>query len=350
MTNPKDKSTVMTSVSSDAPQPASRDLKFVVADFGGTNARFAMYSPAGQAAMHHYDPARFRCRDFDGFESALKAYLDQVGYQVDGACISIAAPVDGDRVNMTNLDWAFSISECQRMLGLQSLMVINDGVAAALATTGAAPAQTEVIKTGEVDETGSRLNLVPGTGFGLGCVIPHDGDWVPVKSEGGHATIAAVAKEEFAVLQQITMQNGRAVGDRVLSGPGMLNIYRALAVVRGQQALDIDAPAMTELALKREDRLATDTLDLYMTLLGRLAGDLALTLNAHGGVYLSGSLLLRIGAERISECFNDGFMQKDKMAAKVARIPVSLLGLRDQCLWGASVWINSRISAGSLKV
>ena len=328
-------------------QPAPHDTRFAVADFGGTNARFAMYSPDGQGTIQHHDPARFQCRDFDRFEDALQAYLDQLGYGVDGACISIAAPVDGDRVNMTNLDWAFSISECRKKLGLQSLMVINDGVAAALATTGATPSQTEVIKTGDVDETGSRLNLIPGTGFGLGCIIPHKGDWVPVKSEGGHATVAAVAMEEFAVLRQITETTGRAVGDRVLSGPGMFNIYRALAVVRGQHPADVDAREMTELALNRQDQLSTDALDLYITLLGRLAGDLALTLNAHGGVYLSGSLLQRIGAERIRERFNDGFMEKDKMADKVKRIPVNLLCLRDQCLWGASVWINSNISSGS---
>ena len=137
----------------------------------------------------------------------------------------------------------------------------------------------------------------------------------------------------------------RAVNDRVLSGPGMFNIYKALGSVRGEQVPDIDAPEMTNRAMNRVDQLSADALDLYCTLLGRLAGDLALTVNAHGGVYLSGSLMQRIGVDRISQGFNKGFTDKDKMTAKVNRIPVKLLRIKDQCLLGASVWIESQISA-----
>ena len=262
---------------------------------------------------------------------------------MDGACISIAGPTDGDRIKMTNLDWSFSVSDYRQLLGFETLLMINDGAAAALATTRVESSQLENIKPGTVEAHGSRLNLIPGTGFGLGCIVPHDNGWVPVLSEGGHATLAAVTQEEFDVLRVITGQTGRAVSDRVLSGPGMFNIYKALAVVRGQQALDIDAQEMTRLAMEREDGLCSDALDLYCTLLGRLAGDLALTLNAHGGIYLSGSLMKRIGSERIRKGFNKGFTDKDKMTAKVERVPVNLLKLKDQCLLGASVWLNMQL-------
>ena len=270
--------------------------------------------------------------------------MDQTACAVGGACVSIAAPADSDRISMTNLDWSFSISECKKTLGLKNLLVINDGVAAALATTRAEPSQLDIIKHGEIDAHGSRLNLIPGTGFGLGCIVPHNGAWIPVQSEGGHATLAAVAPEEFEVLRYITEHSGRAVNDRVLSGPGMFNIYNALAAVRGEQAADVDAPEMTRRGIDRVDQLSADALDLYCTLFGRLAGDLALTVNAHGGVYLSGSLMQRVGAARISEGFNRGFTDKDKMTDKVSRIPVKLLRLKDQCLLGASVWIESQIS------
>jgi glucokinase len=244
---------------------------------------------------------------------------------------------------MTNLDWSFSINDYKQVLGLKTLLVINDGVAAALATTRVESSQLENIKPGVVETHGSRLNLIPGTGFGLGCIIPQNGGWIPVQSEGGHATLAAVAKEEFEVLEIITEKFGRAVNDIVLSGPGMFNIYKALAVVRGQQVPDVDAMEMTRRAMDREDKLSEDALDLYCTLFGRLAGDLALTLNAHGGVYLSGSLMQRVGADRISQGFNKGFTDKGKMTGKVDRIPVNLLRLKDQCLLGASVWLDAQL-------
>ena len=323
-------------------RPSSTGAACLVADIGGTNARFAIYTPGDPGTTRLNDQHRYRCSDFANLAEVIRTYLDQTGRCVEGACISIAGPSDGDQIRMTNLNWAFSISEYKQTLGLKFLLVINDGAAAALATTSVESSQLEIIKDGEVEAHGSRLNLIPGTGFGLGCIIPHDGGWVPVQSEGGHATLAAVDKEEFEVLRYLTEEFGRAVSDRVLSGPGMLNIYRALAVVRGQQALDVDAPEMTKRAMQRADELSVDALDIYCTLLGRLAGDLALTLNAHGGVYLSGSLLQRIGVDRISHGFNRGFLDKGNMTAKVRRVPVYLLRLDNQCLLGASVWLDSQ--------
>ncbi len=318
---------------------------YLVADIGGTNARFAIYSPSGSEGGKLVDHARFSCSDFDSLSAVLKAYLEQNGRTVDGACISIAAPVDTDQIRMTNLDWTFSVDQFKRDHGLKEFWVINDATAGALATTCAAPSQLEIIKSGEVDDHAVRINLIPGTGFGVGGIIPRNGNWIPIQGEGGHATLAAVAEEEFAVLRHITSQIGRAINDRVLSGPGMLNLYQALAAVRGQPAQDFNAQEMTSSALDREDALCVDSLDLYCTLFGRLAGDLALTLNAHGGVYLSGNLMRHIGVERISLPFNKGFTDKGTMTDKVERIPVSLLNRDHPGLLGASVWLDTQLSA-----
>lgn len=317
---------------------------YLVADIGGTNARFAIYSPTGSEGVKLVDHAQFSCSDFDSLSAVLKAYLEQNGHKVDGACISIAAPVDTDRIRMTNLDWTFSVNRFKRDHGLKEFWVINDATAGALATTCAAPSQLEIIKPGEVDDHAVRINLIPGTGFGVGGIVPRNGNWIPIQGEGGHATLAAVAEEEFAVLRHITSKSGRAINDRVLSGPGMLNLYQALAAVRGQQAQDYDAKEMTRSALDREDTLCVDSLNLYCTLFGRLAGDLALTLNAHGGVYLSGSLMRHIGVDRINQPFNKGFTDKGMMTDKVERIPVSLLNREYPGLLGASVWLDSQLS------
>lgn len=335
--------TQIESPSEDEQPHARKDTAYIVADIGGTNARLAVYTPGEPGPIRHQDLQRFKCSQFKNLAEVIDTYLEQTGREVDGACVSIAGPTDRDCIEMTNRDWSFSISDYKQALGFKTLLVINDGAAAALATTRVEPSQLENIKPGTVEANGSRLNLIPGTGFGLGCIIPHNDGWLPVLSEGGHATLAAVTQEEYDVLQVITGEFGRAVGDNVLSGPGMFNIYKALAIVRGHRPLDVDAKEMTRLALEREDEICSDALDLYFTLFGRLAGDLALTLNAHGGIYLSGSLMQRIGAENIRQSFNNGFTDKDIMTAKVERVPVNLLHLKDQCLLGASVWLNMHL-------
>ena len=316
---------------------------YVLADIGGTNARFALYTPGSDDGAQLYKQRQFRCRQFSDFSAALSTYLDQAGRSVAGASVSIAAPADGDLIRMTNLDWTFSISEVKKVLNLQHMWVINDATAAALATT-CATAQLELIKPGHAEPDAVRINLIPGTGFGVGSIMPVQNGWLPIQGEGGHATLAAVTDEEFAVLQHITRQHGRAISDIVLSGPGMLNVYRALTDVRGQQVLDVDAKEMTRNALENNDYASIDALNLYCTLLGRLAGDLALIMSAHGGVYLSGDLLQRIGAERISKHFNSGFNDKGKMSEKVGRIPVHLLRSEYPCLEGAAVWLDSQLT------
>ncbi len=320
---------------------------YVVADIGGTNARFAIYTPTEHGKIDHRDHARFRCAEFDGLSAALDAYLEQTGHRPDGACFSIAAPVDSDQVQMTNLNWSFSISALKKLHNLKELWFINDATAVALATTRVDADQLEIIKPGTIDTAAARINLIPGTGFGVGAIMPNNGGWVAIQGEGGHATMAAVTDEEFEVLKHISAQYGRAIADRVLSGPGMLNLYQGLAVVRGLEPLEIDAPEMTRKALAREDSLSVDALDLYCTLLGRLAGDLALTLNAHGGVYLSGSLMQRIGSGRIQPCFNEEFTNKGLMSDKIGRIQVMLMRREYPGLLGASVWLESQLERES---
>lgn len=316
---------------------------YVLADIGGTNARFALYTPNSDGGIQLREQLQFRCRQFNDFSEALGTYLEQIGRPVDGASVSIAGPADGDLIHMTNLNWTFSISEVKEALGLQHMWVINDATAAALSTT--CETQLELIKPGHVETAAARINLIPGTGFGIGSIMPLKNSWLAIQGEGGHATLAPVTDEEFAVLQNITRALGRAVNDIVLSGPGMLNIYRALAAVRGQPPLDVDAKEMTRNALEKHNATSVDALDMYCTLLGRLAGDIALTMNAHGGVYLSGDLLQRIGAERISESFNRGFNDKGMMIEKVGRIPVYLLQSDYPCLKGAAVWLDSQLAA-----
>lgn len=322
--------------------PESRSKLGLVADIGGTNARFALVDLDAGDAFALREQRRYLCRDFGNLKAAWEAYLADTGVAgIQNAAVSIAGPVDSDRVLMTNLRWEFSIRELQGFFGLRSLHFINDAAAGALATTCLAPDDLDSIKAGVEEASAPRVNLIPGTGFGVGAALPVGGVYLPVPGEGGHSSLAAASAEEFAVLRHIAAAKGRAIGDTVLSGPGMLNIYLALAAVRGATALDVDPPEMTRLALAGEDALCVEALDLYCLLFGRFAGDLALTLNAHGGVFISGNILQRLSAARISQKFVAGFTDRDLMAAKIARIPVWLVQHDSPGLLGAAVRLLS---------
>ncbi|NND46001.1 MAG: glucokinase [Xanthomonadales bacterium] len=314
----------------------------LVADIGGTHARFGLVANADKASgvLQIADERKFRCADHASLESVLDAYLDAIGRPTLAfASIAVAAPVWKDRISMTNLPWNFSRKEMKRLLGVSRLEVINDASAGVLATTRLEWHEVETVRQGTPEPEAARVNIIPGTGFGIGAAYLFGKAWIPVQGEGGHIGLAASEPEEYAALDALARVHGRATPENVLSGPGMLHLYQALAAVRGEQAKDMDPAEMTRLALEREDALCVDALRMYCRLLGSLAGDYALVFGAQGGLYLSGGILKRLGAEWLREGFENRFEDKGKVADEVARIPVLLVKRDHPGLLGAAAWL-----------
>lgn len=327
----------------------------LVADVGGTHARFGLVANADQAAgvLQIRQEAKFACAEHDSLEEVLDAYLDSVGNpSLTWSSIAVAAPVWKDQIKMTNLHWSFSRKALQRRLGVSRLEVINDASAGVLATTRLERHEVETVRPGTPEAGATRVNMIPGTGFGIGAAYLFGEMWLPVQGEGGHIGLAAGTAEEYETLSVLSRRYGRATPENTLSGPGMLHLYHSLAEVRGVEARAVEPCEMTRLALESEDTLCTEALNMYCRLLGSLAGDYALVFGAQGGLFLSGSILQRLGSERLRDGFEERFNDKGAVSDEVRRIPVLLVKRDHPGLLGAAAWLANALGEGdaSLKV
>jgi glucokinase len=301
-------------------QPAWR----LIGDVGGTNARFALQSGPG-AAIEAL--AQYRCADFESIEAVLRHYLAQTRRpQPQRGAIGIANPIEGDRVRMTNHAWEFSIESLRQALGLQRLLFVNDFAALALALPTLQPDELRPIGGGTAVPGAPLALLGPGTGLGVSGLIRGAGGADAVLSgEGGHVTLAAADDEEAAVIDWLRRRFGHVSAERALSGQGLENLYQAWAALHGQAAAPLSAVQISERGLQRSDPACDAALELFLSLLGNVAGNLALTLGALGGVYIGGGIVPRLAARIDGSRLRERFEQKGRFASYLSRIPVLLI-------------------------
>ncbi len=295
----------------------------LLADIGGTNARFGWQANAISNIEH---VLVVPCAAHETLEAAIRAYLALKNLPTPRACaLGIANPITGDEVRMTNHHWSFSISEMQSRLGLARLKVINDFTALALALPS--------IPSGNLVKVGGQnaLNfspkalIGPGTGLGVSGLLPTDqkDHWVAVAGEGGHTTLAAQTETEYRVIELIRQRYGHVSAERILSGPGLVDLYVALRQLQKKTPIDVTGAAkITAWALQDKDPLAYQCIEMFAGFLGSVAGDLALTLGARGGVYLGGGIVPRWLGWFESSIFRERFEAKGRFRAYLKDIPV----------------------------
>lgn len=290
------------------------------------------------------------CAAHETLEAAIRAYLKRQNLPVPPICaLGIANPVTGDEVRMTNHHWSFSISEMQRNLGLEQFKVINDFTALALALP-AIPDRNLVQVGGTKDTTQSmapKALIGAGTGLGISGLIPsHRSDhWLPISGEGGHATLAAQTDEEYRVIEIIRQRYGHVSAERVLSGQGLVDLYLALRQLQKKAPVDVTGAAeITAWALQDKDPLALQSLEMFSGFLGSVAGDLALTLGARGGVYLGGGIVPRWLGWFETSNFRNRFEAKGRFSAYLKAIPVWVIHAQESpALLGAARSLNDQI-------
>jgi glucokinase len=295
----------------------------LLGDIGGTNIRLA-WQEALQAPLSHVRV--FPCSEFPSIEQAIDSYLKLEGLSMPRQCaIGIANPVTGDWVRMTNHSWSFSQEALKSHLGVQRLVVINDFTALALALPDLPSDSLIQIGGGQAVEN-SALGLIgPGTGLGIsGLIYSHlNGQWSALSGEGGHITLAAQTEEEFAILSLIRRRYGHASAERILSGPGLLDLYLALRQYRGIGGNEVSGAAeITALALHEGDALALQTLHLFSGFLGSVAGDLALTLGARGGIYIGGGVVPRLLGWIEHSALRERFESKGRFRSYLQNVPL----------------------------
>lgn len=305
-------------MSADRPHVTAR----LLADIGGTNARFAWQAAPG-ASLDAVTV--LPVGDFAQLQDALRHYLDtHAPGPVGAAAIAIASPVLGDAVRMTNHPWAFSQRALQASLGLQRLRVLNDFTALALALPVLPAGHRHQIGGQGADATAAIGLLGAGTGLGVSGLVPDGrGGWIPLQGEGGHVTLPAQDARERLVADGLARRYGHASGERVCSGDGLLDTFRVLCEAEGAALHGIETPAaVVEAALTRAQPQAVAALDVFCAFLGALAGNLALTLGARGGVYIGGGIVPRLGAAFDASRFRARFEGKGRYADYLRPIPV----------------------------
>ncbi|HEV2186927.1 MAG TPA: glucokinase [Stellaceae bacterium] len=292
---------------------------WLVGDIGGTNARFGLVEPDGRL-LHSSVLAD---ADYAGLGEAIEAYLAGRGGlpRPREAAIAVASPITGDAVRMTNHPWAFSISELRSRLGFVRLEVINDFTAQALALPHLGPGDKTAVGGGAAQPDAPIGVLGPGSGLGVSGLILVGRRWVPLSGEGGHATMASVTERESAVLSAMRRHFDHVSAERVLSGPGLVNLYNALAEVDGAPATQYTAAQITDIEVAKEEPRCREATEMFCAMLGTVAGDLALTLGAKGGVYIGGGIVPRLGERFAASRFRERFEAKGRFRGYLAPIP-----------------------------
>ncbi len=316
----------------------------LLADIGGTNARFALQDAGGRLA----DVEVLACREYETIGAALAGYLAQAAGRglatggVRAAALAIANPVEGDVVAMTNHHWRFSIEALRRELGLDTLLVVNDFAALAMALPYLDDGGRERVGAGTFEGLPGRpLGLVgPGTGLGVSGVVPCDGRWIALPGEGGHASFAPVTRQEIRILEalweELGQDEGHVSAERLLSGMGLEAIHRALW---GQQ---LGAPDITARALDGSCRACRDTVEAFCAVLGSVAGNVALTLGATGGMYIGGGIVPRLGRLLHASSFRHRFEDKGRLRGYLERIPTWVVTEPYPALRGVAALLDAR--------
>ena len=297
----------------------------LVGDVGGTHARFARIEQAGEDIA---SVATFAAGDYSGLDAVISRYLEAQGQPPPASCaIGIATPITGDAVAMTNRDWSFSIVDLQRRLHLKRLVVLNDFEALALSLPTLT--QRELRPVGgsavrAIDDAPCAL-LGAGTGLGVSGLLPASGRRGAIVGEGGHASLGAADASEDRLLAVLRERFGHVSAERVLSGSGLENLYRALCAIAGRRAEPLDAAAITSRALQGSDAGCVETVERFFAFLGSVAGNLALTLGARGGVYVGGGIVPQLGDWIDRSRFRERFEAKGRFRAYLAAIPTWLV-------------------------
>lgn len=300
-------------------------LKFpvLIGDIGGTNARFAILVDA------YAEPKEFPIVQTAAFatidEAIQSAILDRTSLQPRSAVLAVAGPVDGDEIPLTNCPWVVRPRAMFQSLGLSDIVVLNDFEAQALAVVALGEEHMEKIGGGVAETTGSRVVLGPGTGLGVAGLIHANHRWIPVPGEGGHMDIGPRTPRDHQIFPHIEPIEGRISGEQILCGRGLVNTYRAVAKA-DRKAPTFTTPAeITAAALDKADTVAAEALELFVTCLGRTAGDLALVFMAKGGVYLTGGIAQKIVPALKTGNFRAAFEDKAPHQELLKAMPVYVI-------------------------
>ena len=312
----------------------------LLADIGGTYARFTLETAPGVFVKTE----SLRCADYPDFHAAVSDYLSRLDMaRIQNAALAIANPVAGDQVRMTNYHWQFSIEEMRAKLRLDSLVVVNDFTALAMALPSLLPNQCRQIGGGEALPRSVVGLLGAGSGLGVSGLIPAENGWIALGTEGGHTSFSPRNERELVILRYGWTQFSHVSFERLLSGPGLELIYRALADDAGDKNAKKTAPDITRLALANADALCAESLEIFCAILGTAAANLAVTQGAFGGIYIGGGIVPQLGSYFDRSPFRARFEDKGRFSDYMKGIPTYLITATDATFTGVALILSAQL-------
>ncbi len=315
----------------------------LVGDIGGTKTKLAMVARLdGAWRIEHL--RSYESQRYPGLEAVIETYLREVPAQVDRACLGVAGPVLDGEARITNLPWRMTEQGLGKLLGVAGLTLINDLTALAYAVPELQTENLVVLQEGNRVPGGAIAIVAPGTGLGEGYLTWDGARYRPGASEGGHADFAPADATQVRLLEHLWAEVGGHVSwERVLSGPGLVAIYRFLQTAGGAQVSGAEclpqseaSAAISARALTGADPLCVRALHLFASILGAQAGNMALTLMATGGVYLGGGIPPKILPVLQDGTFLRAFHDKGRLSRVVEGVPVYVICDPDAQLLGAA--------------
>ncbi|MCF6190332.1 MAG: glucokinase [Cocleimonas sp.] len=308
-------------------------------DVGGTNIRLGLMNgsdPVQQQFPQHVK--RFPTRQFNDISAAIDHYLsDHPKYKIKQISISVATLVLGDQVTLTNYDWSFNTRDLVEKYNLQQIKVINDFTALALSLPLLSEQDLQAVSSGHSNPD-SPIGLIgPGTGLGVSGLQKQSNIWHPIQGEGGHISIGANNPRELALFDILRSRHGHVSAERLLSGPSIEEVYQILCELDGKvvDALSADEISNTWIAASCE--VCMEVMAIFCHWLGVVAGNLALTLGAKGGIYIGGGIVPKLGDAFLNSSFRESFNDHGCYSDYLSSIPVFIIHAEEPALLGAAI-------------
>jgi glucokinase len=309
--------------------------QILLADIGATNARFALLRQAEIGPVRVLPVA-----EYPRFIDAVTAFLQSQGATLAGAVLAVAGLVEDERAVMTNCPWVVDAAELRRALGISAVRVINDFAATAWSLPALEPDHVAPVGAGRAVPGAPMVVLGPGTGLGLACHVPHADEPVVLATEGGHVTLAAASTREDAVIEWLRGRFGHVSAERALSGPGLENLYRAIAAIDGAGVPEREATAITQAGVAGTCPVSCAALDMFCAMLGTFAGNAALSFGARGGVFIAGGIAPRIVDYLMDSELRARFDAKGRSRSYMQAIPLNVIVHPDYAFIGLKTLIE----------
>ncbi len=323
------------------------EARYLAGDIGGTKTRLALFSIQG-GTCQLTESETFPSQGYPSLENILQSYLADKPFELGGAVIAVAGPIIKGRSKVTNLSWVLAEDTLSEALSGVPVVLLNDLSAVSFAVPHLEPGDLETLIPGDPAPEGAIGVIAPGTGLGEGFLVWTDGRYQPYPSEGGHASFGPETCLQLELLNYLDPLFGHVSYERVCSGIGIANLYSFLRDGKGidepdwlrEQLAEVEdpTPVIAKAALENKAEICTQTMELFVSILGSEAGNLALKILATGGIYLAGGIPRRILPLLRGDNFRLAFTDKGRFAKMLCEVPVYVITHPQAGLYGAACY------------